>query len=682
MGRNFTRAACCFAVAACAITARAEDEVVVEDDNGCKMYIGKYAAEGRWKYNTGVSWSGACNGDGFIHGPGVLEISSGDSRSALQTVQDGGKDIPSANWVRYSYDVHYRKLHTRAKGGESVELSSAEGVPAWAHFIFTGEFTRPEPAAPVAKKLPYESCAKTVELKPDGETSLTVDLGAYMKGKGGAMPARLELEEKLLEYRARASSAETAALIASTEQLSKAIQPCYAGWYEFDAGNGCKIRYRYRAEEGVTHLWKGGCVNGFAEGPGRWETMAGGEVKTAADGTMLKGVMHGPAKETQEGGVEIEAEYEYGTRTRGRIKFSNGTTYEGALRGEPLVGTLKYSNGLSYSGEVVKMQPHGRGRMFFTDGAIGTGTFKEGKRHGRVFMQGKNWGKLGYRVAYEDGKVVQQEQIYEGGLKKDIFADIANVLNIANSALQGLGPAAASGRLRPEQTMALVAAQTAATMATQERPAIPVATSTPAASAAQAGPAAGGVLGPQDLEAALAQMAESKRRADEKRRAEEEQAKREADRQRLALAQEERRQAAEQKRRLGKQEKQKQAASTRRIETYETTRTINIPAHSGCVRPNWKKGPHLWTLELQNTCAFPVQVAWCTGSGCRPGQALTRIPSGGVDRNPGHGNREDVNWRACQLKSGEFDVVYYSAVDQCQTKIRVTEQSEVTPGQR
>lgn len=130
-----------------------------------------------------------------------------------------------------------------------------------------------------------------------------------------------------------------------------------------------------------------------------------------------------------------------------------------------------------------------------------------------------------------------------------------------------------------------------------------------------------------------------------------------------------------------RQQQQTHVASTRK-ETRVVTQTINVPAHSGCIRQEWKNHGRLWTLELHNTCPFALKVASCYSPGCRPGQALTSIEGGGVARLSGHGERKNATVVACQLRSGKFDVVWYSAVQQCQTRIEVLQESEVTSGQR
>lgn len=98
----------------------------------------------------------------------------------------------------------------------------------------------------------------------------------------------------------------------------------------------------------------------------QWQREGRGEA-WLADGTHYAGVFHQD---------EI---------TQGVVRIPNGTTeivFEGTLRDESFVkGKLQQSD-FAYEGEFEDNQPHGKGRLVFSTGALQEGTFFHGKLHG------------------------------------------------------------------------------------------------------------------------------------------------------------------------------------------------------------------------------------------------------------------------------------------------------------
>ena len=91
--------------------------------------------------------------------------------------------------------------------------------------------------------------------------------------------------------------------------------------------------------------------------------------------------------------------------------------------------------------------------------------------------------------------------------------------------------------------------------------------------------------------------------------------------------------------------------------------------------------PRVRKFHVHNSCAYPVQMAWCTSPGCRPSDLVT-IPSGG-DTSPQAVEREDSLklGRACQLQSGPSRVFWDREADQCWTTALGSGSKTNIPGQ-
>lgn len=104
----------------------------------------------------------------------------------------------------------------------------------------------------------------------------------------------------------------------------------------------------------------------------------------------------------------------------------------------------------------------------------------------------------------------------------------------------------------------------------------------------------------------------------------------------------------------------------------------NLPSQNGCISmENSSKGEITSTSKwfiLKNSCAYPVNVSWCTGLSCINSTAAATISGGSSYETWGKTSldgRIDLDYHACQLLSGNDEVYSDWRNKQCWANIQM-----------
>jgi len=95
---------------------------------------------------------------------------------------------------------------------------------------------------------------------------------------------------------------------------------------------------------------------------------------------------------------------------------------------------------------------------------------------------------------------------------------------------------------------------------------------------------------------------------------------------------------------------------------------VNLPGQTGCISFSWThRDENMANYELKNNCPYPVDAHWCNGTGCNRTDMSWTIPAGGTTSSwllIKQGLHVGL-FKACQLMSGNDNVLYDGANDQC-----------------
>jgi hypothetical protein len=152
-------------------------------------------------------------------------------------------------------------------------------------------------------------------------------------------------------------------------------------YWDVDA-NGCKFASTVPVDTTQpTFVFTGKCVDGFVSGPGEVMLLDGSRSIWSGDfqqGRLLKGV-------SESNWGSYEGEFRDNTaHGQGTLTFNDGSTFKGRFEyGAPVgnTGEITFSNGGRYAGglDVRRLLRRGKGIMYYADGGILVGDFKDGE---------------------------------------------------------------------------------------------------------------------------------------------------------------------------------------------------------------------------------------------------------------------------------------------------------------
>ncbi|MBX2871314.1 MAG: hypothetical protein KTR30_04420 [Saprospiraceae bacterium] len=157
-----------------------------------------------------------------------------------------------------------------------------------------------------------------------------------------------------------------------------------AGWISSEDGQ-CKVFTNYNYQN-RSFNWTGDCLNGYANGYGELELLEDGRRVLHLKGSLTNGKVEGKASmQYLDDGDLYEGNFEHSTiQGIGHFYNDDGDHYEGTYEKGSRSGNGIYwyppeSPLLKYEGEWRKNRQHGFGRLYYRNGKIETGVFKEGE---------------------------------------------------------------------------------------------------------------------------------------------------------------------------------------------------------------------------------------------------------------------------------------------------------------
>jgi hypothetical protein len=194
--------------------------------------------------------------------------------------------------------------------------------------------------------------------------------------------------------------------------------------------------------------WNGACRDGYAEGKGVLEWLAGEKSELyRLEATLAQGIIQGEATLTMANGAVYKGSFKLGNPDgSGYFRFPNGVQYEGEVRNgrREGMGEALYPNGDHYQGQWRDGKPDGTGRMQYTLGGAYEGEWKLGKRHGKgtltyagsarqytgQFVDGRIEGSAPPPVATEQYSLKSDMAPTGSNLKRDIARASTVPLNV------------------------------------------------------------------------------------------------------------------------------------------------------------------------------------------------------------------------------------------------------------
>ncbi|MEK9724052.1 MAG: hypothetical protein VW405_11305 [Rhodospirillaceae bacterium] len=118
---------------------------------------------------------------------------------------------------------------------------------------------------------------------------------------------------------------------------------------------------------GQTIVYNGGCIDGFAEGPGRTRWYVDGKLSSIYKGDYRRGRRHGQGVYLFPDGSRYSGGFVNGQRHgRGVRTWPNGDRFEGGFRNgrRDGPGVIDYADGQRYEGPYADGKPHGDGTCY------------------------------------------------------------------------------------------------------------------------------------------------------------------------------------------------------------------------------------------------------------------------------------------------------------------------------
>ncbi len=172
---------------------------------------------------------------------------------------------------------------------------------------------------------------------------------------------------------------------------------------------GCKLLAHRPLNEGAT-TWSGACTDGLAEGPGRVNLNAPGQIRVLYEGSMRSGRPSGPGRLSDASGTGYEGEVLNG-RFHGPGVLRSGTA---SLRGNFVDGVLDgpcvqiQPGSHRYEGECRNSRPEGVGRVQYANGDVYSGAIRfwlpHGEGHYLWAEQSVSGGQSAFNGAFVNGK--------------------------------------------------------------------------------------------------------------------------------------------------------------------------------------------------------------------------------------------------------------------------------------
>lgn len=177
----------------------------------------------------------------------------------------------------------------------------------------------------------------------------------------------------------------------------------YAGEYIQDA-KGCKV-FNPNPQPNESIIWKGACVNGYAEGQGILEWFDNESLTEYDEGSWSRGKRAGKGSTNWANGDRYEGDYVENERTgKGLFIWADGDHYEGDFIDGKRTGQgkLLFTNGNRYQGDWVNGKAHGKGVYVWANGDRYEGDFTNGKRTGKGLFTWTNGDR--YEGDFIDGQ--------------------------------------------------------------------------------------------------------------------------------------------------------------------------------------------------------------------------------------------------------------------------------------
>jgi hypothetical protein len=115
---------------------------------------------------------------------------------------------------------------------------------------------------------------------------------------------------------------------------------------------GCKHAPSAAASR-ETITWTGGCVDGWADGPGEQKWWLQDRLSATFTGTKVRGQAEGVGTWQSASGLRYDGDFKNGMRHgKGRLQWPDGTHYEGEFTAHQLngAGVMVFNNGHRYAG--------------------------------------------------------------------------------------------------------------------------------------------------------------------------------------------------------------------------------------------------------------------------------------------------------------------------------------------
>ena len=161
---------------------------------------------------------------------------------------------------------------------------------------------------------------------------------------------------------------------ALAQSAAAGAAPLPSAWMA-DGRTGCKV-WDPEPEPGEGVRWSGGCVGGFASGPGVTEWVEHGLVTERTEGSRVAGHLEGQGVQTLANGDRFEGSWKDDRKEgRGSYAAAAGWTYTGEFKADRFdgMGVLTDGKGGRYEGAWKAGRRNGQGSYTGADGSRFTG---------------------------------------------------------------------------------------------------------------------------------------------------------------------------------------------------------------------------------------------------------------------------------------------------------------------
>ena len=161
---------------------------------------------------------------------------------------------------------------------------------------------------------------------------------------------------------------------ALAQSAAAGAAPLASTWIA-DSRTGCKV-WDPQPEPQETVRWSGGCVDGFASGPGVTEWIENGLATEHTEGARAAGHLQGKGVQTLANGDRFEGAWKDDRKDgQGSYTAADGATYVGGFRNDRFegIGVMTDSRGNRYEGAWKAGRRNGQGTFTGADGTRVTG---------------------------------------------------------------------------------------------------------------------------------------------------------------------------------------------------------------------------------------------------------------------------------------------------------------------